>query len=384
MKRILIVGGWGTTHIRRYLKILCQHKNEDLIIDAYDPNYETGQCNLCGVDNVYRLNVNKVEKVLYSIRKIGTFFLLKKKTRRLRSLLKQNHYDLVNIHFLPYNVLNMVTVCRKSHTKVMLTPLGSDVLRVGKIRQNSIRKASAISDYVSLAKSTGFCKEVTEKYSISSGKIRHMAYGSETISAILKMKGHYDKAECSRMLSLKESSFNIVCGYNASRAQRHEHIITALFKVKDLLPDGYQIIVPLSYGHDKDYMKRSIAELNETYKLNVCYIENYLSVEQVAALRLVTDLFIHIQTTDACNASLQEFLLAGATCINGAWLKYPQLENKGYPYISCDKLDDLPDCLKRGLDKRFHPSIHPSIVEEIKSNSWDNRIQDWLYFYQHV
>jgi hypothetical protein len=384
MKRILIVGSWRTAHITRFLRVLCSHKDDDLIIDAYDPCYETGQINTCGVNSVYRVKVNKLEKALFSIRKIGTYFLLKRKAYTLSQILKHNHYDLVNFHFIPSNVLDMVKVCKRGHTKVMLTPLGSDVLRVGSFSRYFIKKAFAIADYVSFNTSTGFCKDVMAKYSISSAKIRHMSYGSEVFSAILKMKGRHSRTEYSHMLSIDNSCYNIVCGYNASKAQRHEAIILALAKIKDSLPQGYQIIVPLSYGADKELIKHNINEINKSYNLNICYIEYYLTVEQVSALRLLTDLFIHVQTTDAYNASLQEFLLAGATCINGAWLKYPSLENNGLPYLTCDKLDNLSDCLKQVFDKQVHPSIHPSTILEIQSNSWEHRIQDWLSFYSRV
>ena len=364
--------------------MLTEHKGNDLIIDAFDPCYEIGQGNECAVDTVYRLNVTNVEKQIFSIRKFGTYFLQKRKVSTVAQLVKNNNYDLVNFHFIPINVLEMVKACKRYNAKVMLTPLGSDVLRVNGRYRNNIKRAFSLADYVSFNTNIGFCKEVSHAYGISANKIVNLGYGSEVISSILELKGKYSRKEYSSIASIPNSKFNIVCGYNASLAQRQNVILKSLIENKQFLPEGYQIIIPLSYGNDKEVIKRDILSLNENHKLNICFLDYYLSNEQVASLRLITDLFIHIQTTDAYNASLQEFLLTGTTCINGAWLKYPSLERNGAPYIICKDLDHLSDCLKNCICNPSPVFIHDNTISEIVSNSWINRIKDWLSFFNEM
>lgn len=385
MARVLIVGNWNNNHITRFLRLLCNNKDESLELDAYDPCFENEQTYGFGVNTVYRIQTSWLSRKFFSIRKVGTFFLMKKRVNRLNEILRNKKYDLVNFHFLPVNINAFVNVCRNNNIPVLLTPLGSDVLRVNSYYKTGIIKAFKNCDYVSFDTSSGFFEEVCKQYSITKSKVVNLGYGSETITAIMNMQGRYTREELMKMLDVPYSNFNIVCGYNASIGQQHSIMIDGIIKNKDLLPHNYQVIIPLSYGQDREIIKKQIEKETENNLLNICYIERYLTIEQVAALRLVTDLFIHIQITDAFNASLQEFLLAGSTCINGGWLKYPSLETDGYPYIICDSLGDLPQVINSFLaSSNNKKSLPDSVKNVIISNSWNVKIKDWIRFYNNI
>ena len=182
MKRILIVGGWGTTHVRRFLTVLCRTKGEDLIIDSFDPSLVDNSHYEVPVDNVHRIEKNRFQKFFYSIRKIGTLFYERKQLREFKKIIRSCHYDLVNFHFVPRNSCHYVKICHKYDTKVMLTPLGSDVLRVSKVYVPSLTKAFAECDYVSANTLTGFTQKLRERYHVSDDKIINLGYGSETIT----------------------------------------------------------------------------------------------------------------------------------------------------------------------------------------------------------
>ena len=62
-------------------------------------------------------------------------------------------------------------------------------------------------------------------------------------------------------------------------------------------------------------------------------------------LRQSTDLFIHIQTTDANCATVREYLLCRKKVINGSWLCYDDLERYGLPYFNVDSEENLPMCI---------------------------------------
>lgn len=383
-KRILIVGSWGTTHVRRFLSVLCREKDSDLIIDSFDPRFDDNQGNECGADNVYRVQVSDLQRYFFKIRKLGTFFFMKECLKRFEQVVSTNHYDLVNIHFLPFNVESYVNIAHKHSTPIMLTPLGSDVLRVNKRYLPSINRAFDKAEYVSANFITGFCSKVKEKFQITENKMVNLGYGSETLSAMLEMKGKYTREQYAAMLNLPESSFYICCGYTASIAQRHSVMIDAVNKNRHLLPKDYCLLIPLSYGPAKEQLKEELSNQCESLGLNYFLITDYLSNEQVAALRYVSDLMFHIQPTDAYNSSLQEFLLGETMVINGKWLDYPSLERHGYPYYICDSLEALSECLNKVLTSQYQkPLLHQEIQEEIISNSWICKIQNWILFYKN-
>ena len=385
MKRILVIGSWRTTHIRRFLRVLCENKDEGLIIDAFDPNMEEGQPNECGVNHVYRVNTSWIEKRFLRLRKIGTYFYEKKKEMVLSEILKSEKYDLVNIHFIPTNIINYVVIAHKLNCKVMLTPFGSDVLRVKKYIIPSIQNAFDACDYVSVNIITGFCQSVKTKFHVDEKKIVNLGYGSETLSAMVEMKGKYDRTQLAEMLSLPPSSCYVCCGYTANVAQRHSVMIDAIASNKELLPSDFCAIFPLSYGPNKEMLKQKIREQCDRLGIQYHLIADYMTKEQVAALRYVSDIMIHIQPTDAYSASIQEYLLGGTAVINGKWLEYPSLERHGKPYYICESVETLGNTLANVLTGKARKSrLDQEIIDEIISNAWDNKIQKWIKFYQQV
>lgn len=385
MKRILIIGGWGTTHIRRFLTVLCRDKNSDLIIDAFDPRIVDMNSNECGVNKVYRMEALNIMRKVYSIRKVGTFLFEKAKKKRLNEIIKQNRYDLINIHQIPTNARDYIEIAHRCGIKTMLTPFGSDVLRVSKIFVPSLKKAFKESDFISANMSTGFSQIIMDKYDVSANKMVDIGYGSETISAIKEMTGKYDKKQLVDILGITYSNFYITCGYTASVAQRHSLMIEAIYANKKYLPDDYCLLIPLSYGTAKEQLKSELSEQCNRLDLRYYIIADYLNNEQVGALRIISDLFIHIQPTDAYNASLQEFLLTGTQCINGKWLEYPSLERFGAPYHICESLDNLPNIIGQVLRKELAPiDIHTEVRKEIEGNAWNDKIKYWKEFYLSV
>ena len=384
-KRILIVGSWGIAHVCRFLDVLCRNKESDLVIDSFDPRFDDNQGNECGVDNVFRISSSIIERRIYSIRKVGTYLKIKAELKTFEKILVGNKYDLVNIHFLPKYSEKYVKIAHRNGVKIMLTPLGSDVLRISDLFLPSLQRAFNKTDFVSAKFITGFCSQVKELFNVSGLKMIDLGYGSETISCIVENKDKCTKQELAACLNIPICDYYITCGYNASKAQRHHLMIDGIIANKVNLPPNTAIVIPLTYGSDKEVIKQSILTQIEGTGLNVVFLTSFMTTEQVAALRLITDLFIHIQTTDAYNASLQEFILADTTCINGAWLRYPSLQKYGSPYYECESLEDLPQLLSNILLARTNPiSIHPSILTEIKSNSWSNRIKGWIQFYNNM
>lgn len=382
MKRVLIIGSWGTTHIRRYLRILCQNKDKNLIVDSFDTRYEEGQGNECGVENVYRVKLIPVEKKILKIRKIGTYWGERKKLSFFEQIIRNGVYDLVNIHFLPSNVDYYVRIAHKYGVKTMLTPLGSDVLRVNKIHVPSLKRAFNNTDYVSLNTITGFCQKVKDAFNVDEGKIVNLGYGSETISAMLEMKGKYNRQQYIDMLSLPKSSYYICCGYTASRAQNHLVMLDAIAKNTQFLPSDYCALIPLSYGPAKEQLKSELSEKCKELGIRYHILSDYMTIEQVAALRFVSDLMIHIQPTDAYNASLQEFLLGGTDVINGSWLEYPSLERFGKPYYTCDTIDSLTETLYHVINGELNKTpLLPDVVVEITGNAWSEKIKKWISFF---
>lgn len=387
MKRILIIGNWGTTHVRRFLTVLSQKVefDQDLIVDTFDPGLAKTQYNVGTTGTDYKFAKDGLYGKLYRIRKIGTFLADRARVSMLDEILKRNKYDLVNIHFLPVCAIDYVRVAHKNGVKTLLTPLGSDVLRLPDLYIPRVKVAFQETDFVSFNTITGFCKVVSEKYCINQDKIVNLGYGSEVLSHMLNMNDSCSRQELSLKAGIPCSTYNIVCGYTASIAQHQDLMLHAIAGNKDFLPEDYQIVIPLSYGPDKVQLQTVLPKMCEDYGLRYHIIDRFLTDEEMAAFRKITDLFIHIQPTDAYNVSLQESLFGGSTVINGMWLPYPSLERYGSPFIICKSLESLSDNIEYVLsNKLVGNNLHPNVKAEISSNAWSNRINAWVNFYKDV
>ena len=196
---------------------------------------------------------------------------------------------------------------------------------------------------------------------------------------MLHYKSELSKKEISERLQIPYSSYYVACGYCANREQNHKEILYALADNKNKLPDDYLIVVQLSYGVFKNELYQELSDLAKQLSLNVFFIRDFLSTEQVAMLRRLIDLFIHVQKTDATNASIMEYLLGNTTIINGAWLKYSYLESNGKPYYTCDSLAQLPQCINQVLSGTAEPIVDSSLYREAITvmKDWDLALERW-------
>ena len=98
-------------------------------------------------------------------------------------------------------------------------------------------------------------------------------------------------------------------------------------------------------------------------------------------LRQATDMFIHIQPTDASSASLQEYILCEKKIINGSWLQYPQLEKNGLkPYFEVEKLENLGQAIVDAY--RSEPiKIDTELFKFFEKQQWKVVIKNWDHLF---
>ena len=87
----------------------------------------------------------------------------------------------------------------------------------------------------------------------------------------------------------------------------------------------------------KNYLDEIKDECNKR-NLHAVFITDYLSVEDLYKLRMSTDIFVHIQTSDAGARSVYEYILCNKKIVHGSWICYKSLESfKPLFYFPVDK-----------------------------------------------
>lgn len=383
-KRILIVASWRMQHVRRYVNNLIAVKGADLIVDFLDNSYGFDNIAINGVDHLYTIEQTLFNRILIRIPKLRMFLVKKKTCKMVEKLIQENKYDMVNMQVVYDYAVIVMKSCQVNNVKTLLSPFGSEVIRVSAKQKRRLRGAFDRATFVATKENSSFSEYLSKTYGVDDSKFVSYGAGSETISSIIKLKGKSSREQMSYELGIPVSNYNICCGYNAQKAQRHKEMLKALADNKEYLPNDYQILIPLTYGEGKKQLLEELKNMSKELSLKTVFFTDYMSADNVALLRLVTDLFVHVQTTDAANASLQEFMLAGATCINGKWLSYPYLEADGIPYYQCESIHNLGRTIKKALLSENAPvPLSAGTIKTIEDCSIESVVSNWKNFFMN-
>ena len=381
MNKVLFISSMGIEHVERLMKRLSNANQGKLEIHFFDTRLNPIGV---GLDDVkpHFIKMPPLLRRMAMTPRLGVLFRILYEYRALNSLMRSERFNVVSILYIPMEAFLYVKCAHRYQSKTLLVPLGSDVLRIGRFTKKLMSIAFKDSDYVSADKRYRFSRDLMSMFTIPDGKCRGLSFGSDALSHISELKGKYSKEYMQEQLGLPNSSFNIVCGYNATKGQRHVEMIRALIQNKNLLPKDYLVIIPLTYGTQGEDIRRDISGLAGIDEMRIAFLTDFMDAEHVAFLRLITDLFIHIQTTDGYNASLQEFILAGAQCVNGSWLVYDTLEKYGVPYHKLDTVNNLPCLINDFFSSRLPSLIVPNeCIEEIrKGKDWEVVLPEWVAF----
>ena len=305
--------------------------------------------------------------------------------RQFKSLARTHHYDIVNIHYPSYSLCDVMGSIRKMADTIVVSPWGSDVLRVNDSKKK--RKLSVVfknADVITVSSTGLFAHVLCDEMGIDRTKFHPLAWGSETIDYINEHIPELTKEEAKERLHL-DGKYLITCGYNAFEEQRHEIILKAIKSRLAELPDNLTLLLPLtygfSYGGKKQQYVAQLKALCEELQLPFVAYEDYMSLSELFLLRRATDMFVHIQTTDGGNSSLQEYVLCGAKVVHGAWIHYTHLEQyEPLFYFPVRELEELGDVIIDAF--RANPIQTPTqVMEYIRNRGWKAKMRHWNDFF---
>mgnify|MGYP000877800926 CR=1 FL=1 len=373
--RILIVGNTSDEHLKRFDRYIKEvNKDKKIFIDAFDIN-EKERGSLFNKtyhikDYLSKMNFIKSARIHVFLKKIN--FLL--------SFSRVKKYDLINIHYLTYHSFILLPLYKIKAKKIMISPWGSDIYRIpNKKLKEKFRKVYDAADYVSVAFDIKFKEDIVKTFSVPQSKLVNLGFGSEIIDALIE-KEHINKHFAKKELDV-EGTFIITCGYNRNIAHNHLAIIDALIKIKNILPGNTLLFFPMTYGPvDKEYLNKVRQKLvDNAFKFII--FEEFIQAERLTLIQKACDLFIHVQNSDANSATLQEYLLCGTDIINGEWLKYPQFEKYGIPYMQSPSINELSSVLTQYFTSPKDIPVPEKLKEDIRRNSWSYKIKEWYNFY---
>lgn len=367
-KSILVCSPVGNPHIIKQLKILkeaCPDLNVDFMSLSYvEEKYIPELLSLVG--NAYLLNKPRIRFNL--IVKVAQLIGI----LRFRRLLTKN-YNCIIINAITTKYRFLFSVLRKKSHILVLIPWGSEVLRASARSLNTLKKFYSQADYVTTVRHSRFEKDMIKFLNINESKLVDLPNGTKLID--MHITRHLEKDVAKRRMGL-ENKYIVTIGYNGYRTQNHIAVLDSLIKVSEYLPSNTHIVLPATYGFSKDYEEELVSKLEET-GFGYSILKNFMENDHLYELQCSTDIFIHMQKTDASSASVKEFILAGTVVFNGAWLEYPEIEVHGKPYIVVEDFSDLNNKLKMFLTHYDAPHITEEMCKDIKKFSYSTSVKNW-------
>lgn len=221
--------------------------------------------------------------------------------------------------------------------KTKITIWGSDFYRASdnrKERQRSIyKKVDSIQISTPAMKNDflSYFREFDDKINIANFGI----FQFDILDALISKENFIsEKVE----LLVHKDRLIIVCGYNGSKGQQHKLLIERINNLPETLKNKIHLIFPMTYGAADLYINDINDELKQS-GIPYTILRDHMSHEEIASLRLITDIALNIQISDAFSGSLQEHLYAGSILLVGEWLPYSILDDNHVFYLKASLED---------------------------------------------
>lgn len=290
-------------------------------------------------------------------------------------------YDAIHIHSVKKIESTFAKLLKLKCRKLVCTIYGSDFYRISDDDRDKLKKLFKMSDYITIETRKTICDFVSYYGKDIEEKIVNIRFGISAIECMKEIKDQkIDVNTFKKQFGVPKNSFVITIGYNATKEQHHLEIIAQLTKIEAALPANYYVVVPLGYG-DAEYGKLVEHKLKESGLRGICLFDFY-SNDQIARLRLISDIMIQLQDTDSLSSSMLEYLYADNIIITGAWLPYWEIEKY---VIQIKSLYDLLGSIMEIFNnwEKYQKRLNESDYTQFLENNfmWSKMKASWIKLY---
>lgn len=300
-------------------------------------------------------------------------------------------HDLIHILYLSPFLHKYSGLLKKSGKKIVVSFMGSDFYRVSEKQR---KKSESI---LNLAQKITFNNPETRDQFLKvfgtgySDKTFITGFGLSLLENIKKIKSEISKESLKEKHGIAPQDIVITCGYNGSPRQQHNIIIEKLIEIKSQLPGNITLLFPVTYGLSGwvyyNDLKNRLNHSEFKYKLigNPELPPLSFSNDQIAEIRIISDIVINIQVSDQASASLLEHLYAGSVVIAGDWLPYSFWNEFGLSFIKTTISDLTINILKVFYNfNTINKWIAGKSETLFTACTWRSIIKKWVFVFEDL
>lgn len=322
-------------------------------------------------------NNHFIDKIIFLPIKFFKYIMIKKMIKRYLKA------DIIHIHYLSPTNRFFWKSFKKNSKKIVISIFGSDFYRIDNKKRLKLKKLIKECDALTFTNKFMAIDFINFYNDIEiENKIHIIPFGLKPLD-ILKDKFITVK-QSKTDLDLPDDKIIVVAGYSSHSVHQQETIIELLNKMDYNYKDRIFLILPMTYG-DNDYrlkIEKIIKKVNIRYRI----IKNFMTYEDVAKLRVATDIMINLPISDQFSGTMQEHLYAGSIVITGSWLPYSIFWEKGAYAEVINDINDLTNkfiyVIKHLDELREKTKINKKIIWEL--SSWENNVKKWDKFYKNL
>lgn len=301
----------------------------------------------------------------------------------LKTVLSELHdYNTVHALFMENDWAYFVDLIDKCAKKIVLNVGGSDFYRSNETMLKYLHKLIDVADVVNV-QSINVKEDFVKAFPETEKKVEITNYGLEIIDYI-PQRSERKINVVMQYFSLPKDKIIVTCGHNGYKAHQHVEIIQAISKLESNIKKRICCVFPMTYPPENDdYIESLIIHL-ESMGVEYRVLTEYMDFKSMADYASISDIMIHVQTTDQLSSTMLEEMYAGSIVIAGSWLPYKWLKEKGIEFWTVKKIEDITDVLTDIINNydeyREKCSVNRNVVYDIAS--WENLAQKWVALWE--
>jgi len=302
---------------------------------------------------------------------------------KYRSLLQQagGGYDAVHVFYLSAILGVLASALRARGGRLVVSLFGSDVYRSNALLRTFQARLLSRAHCVTAANDDTLNAAV-RLVGLDRSRTMIVRFGLRPLEHIERWLASGERADHKRALGIPADRIVVAVGYNASPNQRHAAIIQALAGLPAELQAQVLLVVPMTMGGNAAYIAEVDGLLSRS-GLAFRLITTLMSDEELARLRLATDIMVQVQPTDQLAGAMQEHLAAGSVVITGTWLPYGVLREAGVRFWTVPDVAGLGGALTAAVEElpERHRACAGNTGPIMELSAWSRTAPRWSALY---
>lgn len=402
----------------RIMTLFCSLSDSMYLYDVYPANYKkyfVDEKNLSGYDLLYNEEIDTSKKKILIFARFYSVYTkqlieniyksyadvevsLLTAAKESKKLIQndgvdhiyyfESMHDLYNILFkIPkYDVAQLLWIeeiwayfseeIRNKFVKLNLCVGGSDFYRASKQDLEFKRKLIETADLIT-AETTQTIQEFSRYYNIDCDKIKLLPFGLEVINHINQVYDSDNQIRAKFKIPLDK--IIVTCGHNAIKAHQHLKLIEYLKEIPEKVKKEAVFVFPMTYPANRDEYINEVRRKLEEYELPYVIIRDFMDFKSMGEYAVISDLMIHVQTTDQLSSTMLEEMYAGSVVIAGDWLPYRMLHDNGMYFLDAHSIQDAVNKMEEVVLDLDYFKDKCKINKDIiwRNHSWEALIPRW-------